>query len=73
MQKEWNRWKVVCNKVAGLMSQAGDAFKGLLRTATGVVFGLAEADEWLAPYNGDPYLVQSSNHNKDGQYFHSNV
>ena len=23
--------------------------------------------------NGGPYLVLSSNHNKDGRYFHSNV
>ena len=25
------------------------------------------------PCNGGPYLVLSSNHNKDGRYFHSNV
>lgn len=40
------------------MERAGDALESLVRTAIGVVCGLAAADEWLAARVSNPALVR---------------
>ena len=56
--QKWNGGKVLHGEIEELMGRAGTALESLVRTATGVVCGLAAADEWLAARVGNPALVK---------------
>ena len=56
--QKWNGGKVLCGEIEELMGQAGIALGSLVRTATGVVCGLAGADEWLAARVSRPALMK---------------
>ena len=56
--QKWNGGKVLHGEIEELMAQAGIALESLVRTATGVVCGLAAADEWLAARVDDPVLIK---------------
>ena len=45
-------------EIEELMGRAGIALESLVRMATGVVCGLAAADEWLAARVGNPALIK---------------
>ena len=45
-------------EIEELMERAGIALESLVRTATGVVYGLVAADEWLAARVGNPALIE---------------
>ena len=53
-----NGGKVLRREIEELMGQAGIAFGSLVHTATGVVCGLAAADEWLAARVSSPALIK---------------
>ena len=56
--QKWNGGKVLHGEIEELMGRAGIALESLVRTATGVVCGLAAADEWLAARVSNPALVK---------------
>ena len=56
--QKWNGGKVLHGKIEELMGRAGIALESLVRTATGVVCGLAAADEWLAARVNSPALIK---------------
>ena len=56
--QKWNGGKVLRGEIEELMGRAGIALESLVRTATGVVCGLAAADEWLAARVSNPALVK---------------
>ena len=56
--QKWNGGKVLRVELEELMGQAGIAMESLVRTGTGVVCGLAAADEWLADRVGNPALIK---------------
>ena len=56
--QKWNGGKVLHGEIEELMGQAGIALESLVRTATGVVCGLAAADEWLAARVNNPALIK---------------
>ena len=56
--QKWNGGKVLCGEVEELMGRAGIPLESLVRTATGVVYGLAAADEWLAARVSNPALIK---------------
>ena len=45
-------------EIEELMGRARIALESLVRMATGVVCGLAAADEWLAALVGNPALIK---------------
>ena len=53
----WNGRRVLSGEVEELMGRAGDRLEGLVRTATGVVYGLVAADEWLVVHVSNPALI----------------
>ena len=56
--QKWNGGKVLRGEIEELMGRAGIALESLVRTATGVVCGLAAADEWLAARVNNPALIK---------------
>ena len=56
--QKWNGGKVLRGEIEELMGRAGIALESLVRTATGVVSGLAVADEWLAARVNNPALIK---------------
>ena len=56
--QKWNGGKVLRRGIEELMGRAGIALESLVRTATGVVCGLAAADEWLAARVSSPALIK---------------
>ena len=56
--RRWNGGKVLRGEIEELMGRAGAALESLVRTATGVVCGLAAADEWLAARVSNPALIK---------------
>ena len=56
--QKWNGGKVLHGEIEELMERAGIALESLVRTAIGVVCGLAAADEWLATLVGNPALIK---------------
>ena len=56
--QKWNGGKVLDGEIEELMERAGIALESLVRTAIGVVCGLAAADEWLATRVGNPALIK---------------
>ena len=56
--QKWNDGKVLCGEIEELMGRAGIALEIQVRTATGVVFGLAAADEWLVACVGSLALIK---------------
>ena len=56
--QKWNGGKVLRGEIEELMGRAGIALESLVRTATGVVCGLAAADKWLAAHVNNPALIK---------------
>ena len=56
--QKWNGGKVLRGEIEELMGRAGIALESLVRTATGVVYGLAAADEWVAARVGNPARIK---------------
>ena len=56
--QKWNGGKVLRGEIEELMGRAGVALESLVRTAIGVVCGLAAADEWLAARVSNSALVK---------------
>ena len=56
--QKWNGGKVLRGEIEELMGRAGDSLESLVRTATGMVCGLAAADEWLAARVNNPALIR---------------
>ena len=56
--RKWNGGKILRGEIEDLMGRAGILLESLVRTATGVVCGLATADEWLAVRVGNPVLIK---------------
>ena len=56
--QKWNVGKVLRGEIEELMGRAGIALESLVRTAIGVVCGLAAADEWLAARVNNPALIK---------------
>ena len=56
--QKWNGGKVLHGEIEELMERAGIALESLVRTAIGVVCGLAAADEWLATRVGNPAHIK---------------
>ena len=56
--QKWNGGKVLCGEIEKLMGRAGIALESLVRTATGVEYGLAAADEWVAARVGNPARIK---------------
>ena len=56
--QKWNNGQVLRGEIEELMGRAGIALESLVRTATGVVCGLAAADEWLATRVGNSALIK---------------
>ena len=56
--QKWNGGNVLRGEIEELMGRAGIALESLVRTATGVVCGLAAADEWLAARVNNPALIK---------------
>ena len=56
--QKWNGGKVLRGEIEELMGRARIALESLVRTATGVVCGLAAADEWLAARVNNPALIK---------------
>ena len=56
--QKWNGGKVLGGEIEELMGWGGIALESLVGTATGVVCGLAAADEWLAARVGNLALIK---------------
>ena len=56
--QKWNGGKVLRGVIEELMGWAGIALESLVRTATGVVCGLAAANEWLVARVSNPALIK---------------
>ena len=56
--QKWNCGKVLHGEIEELMGRAGIALEIQVHTATGVVCGLAAADEWLAACVGSLALIK---------------
>ena len=54
----WNGGEVLRGEIEELMGWAGIALESLVCTATGVVCGLAAADEWLVARARSPALIK---------------
>lgn len=57
--QKWNAGRVLYRKTEQLIGQAKEALEHQVSTATGVVYGLAAADEWLAALVGNSAFVTS--------------